>query len=85
MNRIPGLSLRASDEEEELGGDRAEMGEVAYDYVEIMETRFLNDKKVSEVVGIATTVHRPIMMEKESKETSSKDSSMTLPHVHDMA
>jgi Amt family ammonium transporter len=35
MNLIPGLSLRASEEAEVLGIDDAELGEFAYDYVEI--------------------------------------------------
>lgn len=35
MNLIPGLSLRASAEEEEQGLDDAQLGEFAYDYVEL--------------------------------------------------
>jgi len=35
MNIIPGLSLRATEEEELLGIDDAEIGEFAYDYVEL--------------------------------------------------
>lgn len=35
MNLIPGLSLRVTAEEEEIGLDDAELGEFAYDYVEI--------------------------------------------------
>ncbi|KAI5808853.1 high affinity ammonium transporter [Peziza echinospora] len=35
MNLIPGLSLRATEEAEVLGIDDAELGEFAYDYVEI--------------------------------------------------
>lgn len=35
MNLVPGLSLRASAEEEEIGLDDGELGEFAYDYVEI--------------------------------------------------
>lgn len=35
MNLIPGLSLRASAEEEEMGLDDAQLGEFAYDYVEL--------------------------------------------------
>jgi hypothetical protein len=33
--RIPGLKLRASEEEELLGMDETEIGEFAYDYVEL--------------------------------------------------
>jgi Amt family ammonium transporter len=35
MNLVPGLSLRASEEDEALGIDDAELGEFAYDYVEL--------------------------------------------------
>lgn len=35
MNLIPGLSLRVSADEEEIGLDDGELGEFAYDYVEI--------------------------------------------------
>ncbi|KAI9801035.1 MAG: ammonium transporter Amt1 [Sarcosagium campestre] len=35
MNLIPGLSLRASEEDEVLGIDDAEIGEFAYDFVEL--------------------------------------------------
>lgn len=34
MNRIPGLSLRASTTSEDEGIDASELGEFAYDYVE---------------------------------------------------
>jgi Amt family ammonium transporter len=35
MNLVPGLSLRASEEEEAVGMDEAQLGEFAYDYVEL--------------------------------------------------
>lgn len=35
MNLVPGLSLRASAEEEEMGLDDGQLGEFAYDYVEL--------------------------------------------------
>lgn len=35
MNLVPGLSLRASEEEENNGMDDAQLGEFAYDYVEL--------------------------------------------------
>jgi Amt family ammonium transporter len=41
MNFIPGLSLRVSPEEEELGLDDCQLGEFAYDYVEL--TRHVSD------------------------------------------
>lgn len=41
MNLVPGLSLRVSPDEEELGLDDCELGEFAYDYVEL--TRHMAD------------------------------------------
>lgn len=41
LNLIPGLSLRVSPEEEELGLDDVQCGEFAYDYVEV--TRHVSD------------------------------------------
>lgn len=41
MNLIPGLSLRVSAEDEDLGLDDTQLGEFAYDYVEI--TRSLGE------------------------------------------
>lgn len=41
MNLVPGLSLRVSAEEEELGLDDGQLGEFAYDYVEL--SRHVND------------------------------------------
>ena len=41
MNLVPGLSLRASAEEEDIGLDDAQLGEFAYDYVEI--SRHIDD------------------------------------------
>jgi ammonium transporter, Amt family len=35
MNLVPGLSLRVDMEEEEVGLDEAQIGEFAYDYVEL--------------------------------------------------
>jgi len=35
MNLVPGLSLRASPEQEEIGLDDGQLGEFAYDYVEL--------------------------------------------------
>ncbi|EPS40753.1 hypothetical protein H072_5412 [Dactylellina haptotyla CBS 200.50] len=48
MNLVPGLSLRASEEAEVLGIDDAELGEFAYDYVEL----------VREVVPDAEGIHK---------------------------
>ena len=41
LNLVPGLSLRATPEEEELGMDDCQLGEFAYDYVEL--TRHVAD------------------------------------------
>jgi len=41
INLVPGLSLRVPAEEEELGLDDAELGEFAYNYVEL--TRYASD------------------------------------------
>jgi Amt family ammonium transporter len=41
MNLVPGLSLRVTQEEEEMGLDDAQIGEFAYDYVEL--TRHVSD------------------------------------------
>lgn len=41
MNLVPGLSLRVSAEEEELGLDDGQLGEFAYDYVEL--SRHVNE------------------------------------------
>ena len=49
MNLIPGLSLRATEEEEALGMDDAQLGEFAYDYVELR--RETSDVIDSEVVA----------------------------------
>ncbi|KAL1890941.1 ammonium transporter Amt1 [Sporothrix stenoceras] len=38
MNLVPGLSLRVTAEEEEMGLDDAQLGEFAYDYVELART-----------------------------------------------
>lgn len=35
MNLVPGLSLRATEKEEEEGLDESQLGEFAYDYVEL--------------------------------------------------
>ena len=59
MNLIPGLGLRASEEDEVLGMDHAEIGEFAYDYVELMR----------DVEG--AVVGRSLVDDNESKYSSS--------------
>jgi ammonium transporter, Amt family len=54
MNLIPGLSLRCSADAEIIGTDDAEMGEFAYDYVEI--TR--ETPSIETLEGGATTHRR---------------------------
>ncbi|CAK7262681.1 ammonium transporter Amt1 [Sporothrix epigloea] len=63
MNLVPGLSLRVTAEEEELGIDDAQLGEFAYDYVELARTpsEHINGEFVSSMPG---SVH-------EGKETVS--------------
>jgi len=46
MNLVPGLSLRASEEDEAVGLDESQLGEFAYDYVELR--RDFSDVIVSE-------------------------------------
>ena len=58
MNFIPGLSLRASAEHEEAGLDDTQLGEFAYDYVEISRhisefNRSDNSRESSAEKGIA--------------------------------
>lgn len=48
MNLIPGLRLRTSEEAEVLGMDDAEIGEFAYDYVELTRDVINGDALVDE-------------------------------------
>lgn len=48
MNLIPGLKLRASEEAEVLGMDDAEIGEFAYDYVELTRDVVNGDALIAE-------------------------------------
>ncbi|CAG8908329.1 unnamed protein product [Penicillium egyptiacum] len=54
MNLIPGLSLRAPEEDEIMGIDDAEIGEFAYDYVEV--TRDVVNSMESSEAGSKRTV-----------------------------
>jgi len=51
MNLIPGLKLRATEEAEVLGMDDAEIGEFAYDYVELTRDVLNGDAISGEDVG----------------------------------
>jgi hypothetical protein len=56
MNLIPGLSLRASEEAEIDGLDGAEIGEMAYDFVQSQR----NYLRVRE--GVKTEFYRPVLL-----------------------
>lgn len=64
MNLVPGLSLRATAEEEDIGLDDAQLGEFAYDYVELSR----------HVDVLAGEEHPPV-----SSHTSLKHGSAELP------
>jgi Amt family ammonium transporter len=68
MNLIPGLSLRATEEAEILGIDDAEIGEFAYDYVELTR-EVLNDMSDAESKYSANHVHAPTELNVNEKET----------------
>jgi Amt family ammonium transporter len=54
MNLVPGLSLRVTAEEEEMGLDEGQLGEFAYDYVELRrETADVIVGEESSAVGSA--------------------------------
>jgi Amt family ammonium transporter len=63
MNLIPGLSLRSSEEAEILGIDDAEIGEFAYDYVELTR-EVLNDVSDTESKFSGQHQHEPLGHEK---------------------
>lgn len=67
MNLVPGLSLRATPEEEEIGMDDFQLGEFAYDYVEV--TRHVADSgsSMTDVPGIAASSHSST--DRPTKET----------------
>lgn len=58
LNLIPGLSLRTSPEEEELGTDDGQLGEFAYDYVEM--TRHMADSTHPTSDASARTSHEKV-------------------------
>jgi ammonium transporter, Amt family len=57
MNLIPGLSLRASAAEEEMGLDEAQLGEFAYDYVELKRDLEADNFGEAKVVNFAAEDH----------------------------
>ncbi|KAI2638097.1 ammonium transporter [Xylaria nigripes] len=58
INLIPGLSIRATEEAEILGIDDAEIGEFAYDYVELTREVLNDDVSNFSVDGNSTFDHR---------------------------
>jgi Amt family ammonium transporter len=57
MNLIPGLSLRVHGDDEALGLDDCQLGEFAYDYVEL--TRHVSDQFIPGVEGSIKSSHTP--------------------------
>ena len=84
INFIPGLHLRASEEAELLGMDDDQLGEFAYDYVEVRRdylawTPAKNDPQLAEMsiptherMGVGQ--HKDMLMGKEPSDGSSGDS-----------
>lgn len=68
MNLIPGLSLRATEEAEILGIDDAEIGEFAYDYVELTREVLNADEETGSKYSGEHQNH-PMMAEKVSSHT----------------
>jgi Amt family ammonium transporter len=61
MHFIPGLRLRASEEDEILGIDDAEMGEFAYDYVGIeseISPKYDANQEVTASGGAREPIHK---------------------------
>lgn len=79
MNLIPGLRLRAAEEDEVLGMDDAEIGEFAYDYVEltrdVVNGDLLEDEAESKYSAEGHS--RSAMMDPHEKPFSTTDSEMT--------
>jgi len=73
LNLIPGLSLRVSPEEEETGLDDCQLGEFAYDYVEIQ-------RHTSDIIGSAGT-HDAVTPHMGSTPTGTAARSVDEKHV----
>ena len=76
MNLIPGLRLRASEEDEVLGMDDAEIGEFAYDYVELTRD-VVNGDLLEDEAGSKYSMEGPSTMDPQEKPFSATDSDMT--------
>ncbi len=53
MNLVPGLSLRVSADDEDVGVDDCQLGEFAYDYVEMV--RHYNDSRFNSGSSASST------------------------------
>jgi Amt family ammonium transporter len=69
MNLIPGLSLRATEEAEILGIDDAEIGEFAYDYVELTR-EVLNDTSDAESKYSGSHPHNDLNVHEKSHDSA---------------
>ena len=58
MNLVPGLSLRVSAAAEDVGIDDSELGEFAYDYVEL--TRHVADSSLGVVSSTSSTQEKAV-------------------------
>lgn len=70
MNLIPGLSLRATEEAEILGIDDAEIGEFAYDYVELTREVLNDTSETGSRYSGRETATTPSPHEKEARHSA---------------
>lgn len=76
---LPVFKLRASEEEEILGIDDVEIGEFAYDYVELTrDVKLPDDDDVDEGMSTHSLDHHPSAMGHHEKNQDSVDSSNQL-------
>ena len=61
MNLVPGLSLRVSSEDENVGIDDSQLGEFAYDYVEL--TRHVADPTTPGSMSSSSSTHEKVPQE----------------------
>jgi len=78
MNLIPGLRLRASEEAEILGIDDAEIGEFAYDYVELTR-EVLNDMENETNDGSLFSAEAAVFANPEKNSIPLRDARMFGP------
>ncbi|KAG7700111.1 hypothetical protein KL930_000798 [Ogataea haglerorum] len=70
LNRIPGLKMRASEEGEQNGMDEDQIGEFAYDYVEVRRNFF--DLNLSKLTPINGELVREVAQESLSDQPAEK-------------